>query len=153
MGVTTNASAYYASFQRDIEPSTVILNFTIFINESVTGQPLGIFLSLTRNLLLQSIFGFDNGHRTKDYIFNTASTPDGYMVTNSIASWQEQVIITSSIPETLINSVVSLEISTVVLGSLSDSALEYDAVIFIAIHDSSGKSSSSFLITLLQSKK
>ena len=70
-----NATSYYVSFGADLSPGAILLNYTVYINLLSTGDLIGIFIALTRSPLIESIVGFDNGLRTKDYIFPSSVPP------------------------------------------------------------------------------
>ena len=136
-GVLHNASAYFISFQDDTELLSVVLNYTIFINEAVVGEPLGIFLSFTRSLRIENLFAFRfSGTRYRDY---TSSLPTGYSRENSVGSFQESIYLRATVPEELYDNDIAtfdLHLTAVVIGSLSQDTVSYESVIFFTVHRS-----------------
>ena len=126
------ASSYYISIQADIEMSSIVLNYTMFINESISGQPLGIFLSISNT---SEIFTFASGDRTRNYL-PSIFLPNEYNVKNSVSSFQESVYISAALPEKFFRNNTAnfiLELPSTVLLSLSSTA-EYSSIINVTIY-------------------
>ena len=137
-GVLHNASAYFISFQDDTELLSVVLNYTIFINEAIVGEPLAILLLFTRSPQIENLFAFPfSGTRTRDYIL---SLPTGYSRENSVGSFQESIYIRATVPEELYDNDIAtfdLDLTTTVIGSLSqDAVVYYESVMFFTVHKS-----------------
>ena len=136
----TNATAYYVSFQTDIELGTVVLNYTVIMSDTSVGELFGIFLSFSRTPQVEAIFGFDNNLRTKDYI----STRPDFNVTGDIRTFQESIYIRSSVPDELFlpNQDVTtfgLDLTTVVFGSGTGTTFEIDSEIFFTVNRPPGE--------------
>ena len=138
-GVMGNATAYYTSFQTNIPLMTNILNYTVYLDLTTIGSPLGIFLSFVRNPLTEAIIGFDNGLRLKDYFI----LPDSYTVTGNIATFQETIFVRNSVPDSVFQFssevVLDFDINTVVLGSATTSSIQTCSIAFATINQPSGK--------------
>ena len=132
--VQANATGYFISFQSDTAVGTVVLNYTVSINLNVVGTPFAFFLTLTRSPITESIFGFENLLRTRDYFF-PMSPPSDYNDDNSmIASFSESIFIRGSFPDSLFSqgaatTMVDFTIFTVVVGSNSEENFEDNAVV------------------------
>ena len=137
-GVMSNATAYYTAFQTDIPLMTNIFNYTVYLDLTTIGTPLGIFLSLVRNDLTEAIFGFDNGMRVKDYF----SLPDDYTVTGDIATFSERIFVRSTVPESVFlffsTAVLDFDISTFVLGSIGGTSIGTDSIVFATVSQPPG---------------
>ena len=133
-GVMANATAYYTSFQTDIPLMTNIFNYTVYLDLTTIGTPLGIFQSLVRNDLTEAIFGFDNGMRVKDYF----ALPDDYTVTGNIATFSERIFVRNTVPESVFQfsstAVLDFDISTFVLGSIGGTSIGTDSIVFATIN-------------------
>ena len=135
-----NATSYYVSIRSNLPLGSILLNYTVFINLTNVGDPLGIFLTFSRSLIINDIFGFDNGLRNKDYLFGV-NTPPTYTVDDNIATFQESILYRNEVPESLfVGDVASFdfELSTVVVGSTS-STFQDNAVVFVTATQTPGK--------------
>ena len=134
----TNATAYYTSFQTDIQLMSNVLIYTVYLDLTTIGTPLGIFLSLVRNDLTEAIFGFDNGLRLKDYFI----LPNSYTVTGNIATFSESIFVRNVVPDSVFQFtseiVLDFDINTVVLGSATTNSIEADATVFATINQPPG---------------
>ena len=132
---------YYTSFQTDIPLMTNIFNYTVYLDLTTIGSPLGMFLSLVRNDLTEAIFGFDNGLRLKDYFILTAA--DSYTVTGNIATFRESIFVRNSVPDSVFQLsstvVLDFDINTVVLGSATTNSIQTDSTVFATINQPPGK--------------
>ena len=140
--VSHNATTYYILFRRDLPLGSIVLNYTVYINLTTVGDLLGIFLTITRTPILESIFGFTNFLRFRDYIF-PFSHPSMYTETDGIASFEESIIIRGPVADSLFIgniAIIDLELSAVVVGSGSSSTFEQYAILFAVIIKPSGES-------------
>ena len=133
--IVTNATAYSISFNTTIQPGTVVLNYSLIINEAVTGPPIGIFLSLSGSGVVESLFAFDNRMGAKDY---GTGLPSTYLMANNISYFQESITVQGMVPESEFQFSSDIERSfrlrTLILGS---SSYEDTSPVYASIHQSS----------------
>ena len=142
--ISHNSTAYYVLFRSDLPLGSIILNYTVYINVTAIGDPFGIFVSIGfSSLIIQSIFGFDNYLRSKDYFF--PNTPSTYTVAGDIAAFEESIILRSPVSEYLFMgniAVINIELTAVVVGSLTMSSYSYaehDVLMFAIVTRPPGK--------------
>ena len=139
-GVLHNATSYYVSFRPDLSLGSIVLNYTIYINLTNVGNPLGIYLTLSGSRVINNIFSFDNSLRTNDYIFGI-NTPPTYTVDNNIATFEESILYRNEVPESLFAGDVAsfdFELSSEVAGSTL-SIFQDNAVVFVTATRTPGK--------------
>ncbi len=80
-----------------VEAGSVVLNYTVYLNQSTLITPPSLItLTLSSQLYEQQLLSFDNGERTKTYLTNL---PDGFSVDeNDVASFKESILYRGEIP-------------------------------------------------------
>ena len=135
--VLNNATAYFVNATSTMPPNSVVLNYTVFFNQSGISPLSLIILLQLRNLLYPTgILSFDNGDITKVYV--PSSLPEGYSVDdNGIASFEESILFPGNILQAFYrDGQTSLQMNLVSLvgNTTSVSDLErIDTPVFISI--------------------
>ena len=126
-------------FEENLQLGSIVLNYTVFINLEKLGDPLGIFLILTRSRQIEEIFGFDNNFHTKDYVF-PSNIPSTYTATDNIATFDESILLTGEFPDSLFilpsaHDIANIDfgLTVVVVGSISSNFFEDDIVVFVTV--------------------
>lgn len=95
--ILTNATAYFVNMATTTQLNSVVLNYSVFLNQSGINAPI-ISLSLQSPLYSQEILTFDNGEQSKSYI--PPFLPEGYSVDdNDIATFKESILYRGEVPQ------------------------------------------------------
>ena len=139
-----NATSYYVSIGSDLPLGSIVLNYTVYINLTHVGDPLGIFLSFLRSPIINEIFGFDNGLCNKDYI---SSNPQSYTVADNIATFEESIFYRNEVPESLFNGdIANFDFDLVTVVASTSSAFEDLTIVFVTATRTPGKTTNNFII-------
>lgn len=133
LGVT-NATQYAIGIRNDFQLNTIVLNYTIYIEETAFASIGGIFLTLSQSGIIESLLEYDNGERTKNFLtFAQLPRVDDIIVIT------EQIFIVARIPDNLFIGDVAnfmFNLNTLIFGAdfnAMPQTQDYDTLTFVTV--------------------